>query len=172
MIRNCGHCHGSHDTVAQARLCAKRHDYTSDPKPDSASERPVETNAPHPRSYSFAELTDLITWPEKNVLRFALPRADGEAPLLFQTVKGTRRLFTDLLDGHGRKVEITAKDQSLALNALVEDQVAAERRYAELTGHCSQCGKFLRRPESVACGYGPDCYERKFGVKQPKVVMA
>jgi hypothetical protein len=160
MSISCGHCKGTHESIAQARLCSRR---------------PTQPQAT-PRRATFAELAGKLDFPKSGLLRFALPNQDKtHRPFLFQARQGRKPgvVFINRVTEHGgTKLDLDSTQQYWALAHLAADQVTAEVRYARATEHCSRCGKFLSDTSSVACGYGPDCYELKFGVKQPKVKAA
>jgi hypothetical protein len=168
MSIHCAYCGGEHERAIQVKACASRHHFV-----EVARQAKQELAAPAVRKPTFAELADTINVPDKGIVRAALPNpSDNDRPLLFQLKRGRNPgvVFVNAITSHGgTRRAVTAHDQYVVLAEIARDPAAARKLYGDATEHCSRCGKFLVETSSRAVGLGPDCYEKVYGVKQPKV---
>lgn len=68
----------------------------------------------------------------------------------------------------GTATPVRGPEVTRVLVAIAADVDGARRLFSEVTNRCSECGRPLYDPVSVAANYGPDCRE-KLGIRIPKV---
>ncbi len=68
----------------------------------------------------------------------------------------------------GTATPVRGAEVARVLTAIAADVAGARKLYSEVTNRCSECGRPLYDPVSVAANYGPDCRE-KLGIRIPKV---
>ena len=182
---HCHYCGDSHERALQVKACASWHDFRVLPRTTRQHSTTVEVPdaLPAPRvnvrpSLTWGQLADILKLPADKPARYALPNPhdpDGNHPLLFQVKRGRLpgKVFVNAITSHGGvRLDVPTADQYQVLVRIAEDPAEAGRLYGEATEHCSRCGRFLSDPSSLATGFGPDCYEVVYGVKQPKVSAA
>lgn len=95
--------------------------------------------------------------------RYALER-DGEVKFYrvrkVTTGRWAGRTFVDRQAGDETHPVRYANDRAKILREIAADVKAAAIRYGRELGQCSQCGRTLTNPESIALGIGPICLNK------------
>lgn len=184
MSIKCGYCStfGNpvyHESVAQVHLCSRRNQQGAAQQPTAVAEpvktqtttveapepAVVEPEAPAPARTTYrpmADLADQLGLPEEGPGRFALPNPeDTDQPKLFSIQRGRKPgiVFVNRVTSHGG-TEIgflTLAQQKDYLEQIAADPKGAAVLYGKSTGHCSRCGRFLKKKDSIERGMGSTC---------------
>ena len=181
----CHYCGKSHERALQVKACASQHDFKVLPRSARRLATVMEVPATPPAppvpvrpALTWGQLAEILKLPAGKPRRYALPNphdSEGTHPLLFQVKRGRipGKVFVNAITSHGGvRLDMPAANQYEVLAKIAEHPLEAAVLYGQSTEHCSRCGKFLSDPSSRAVGFGPDCYELVYGVKQPKVSAA
>lgn len=157
MSISCGHCKGTHESVAQVRLCAQRSGFRAQ----------VPANQPRPADAPRVTFADVVTRLGQEIgtkRRYALKvlRGGAEAVKLFEVRRTDQgKTFVNAVTAHGgTRIDLENRVQFAVLRQLAEDPQGAAELYGHVTGHCYRCGRFLSDPESVQRGIGPECFRK------------
>jgi hypothetical protein len=96
--------------------------------------------------------------------RYAITGPDGDTKF-YRVRKVTKgqyagRTFVDRQASDEAFPVRYATERTTILRAIAKDVKAAAIRYGKELGQCSQCGRTLTNPESIAAGIGPVCLSR------------
>jgi hypothetical protein len=96
--------------------------------------------------------------------RYAITGPDGETKF-YRVRKVTKgqyagRTFVDRQASDETFPVRYATERTTILRAISKDVKAAAIRYGKELGQCSQCGRTLTNPESIALGIGPVCLDK------------
>ncbi len=122
------------------------------------------------------------TLPNVPDARYALGTAESHRLYRKRTDNNTGRVYVDQIITSkkisrergpdtmpaGTTTPVRGTEVARVLTAIAADVDGARKLYSEVTNRCSECGRPLFDPVSVAANYGPDCRE-KLGIRIPKV---
>jgi hypothetical protein len=166
---NCGHCNGSHETIAQAKVCAKNHNYVwakrTEPGAVVARPAPVRTLRPvkpteerreRTRQQLIADIREAgQSVPEGH---YALETRTGPNDVTFYHVTKGRNGSTfvkQLLSDEEHKLSWERQLEALVrIGANVE---LAMVLFGRKTTRCGHCHRRLTNKESRERGIGPVC---------------
>jgi len=156
---SCGRC--GHEVAAEAGTLARVEGrwvaYHVDGDCPAKADEPTTTGL---------DLRPLERYASNGRARFGVPGADTRLKVQI-TFRRSGRIYVD--DGaeygqgrsYGRQIGDSYRgDIAAELAAILDDPMAALRRYAELTSNCGVCGRKLEDEDSVARGIGPICARR------------
>lgn len=189
----CAHCKGSHQTVAQVRLCQHRHANTPAPQPTKNT-----TWVPQHKSWLDVEREtrqERAAYQAKMARDAALqapaPAAPAETPLSTTQpvppvpagryavyVEDTLKFFKVDTPTEGKWkgytfVSVQASDELYPvrnrqareeiLRLIALDPTKAMQRYGQEIGSCGRCNRTLTDETSRQRGIGPDCWDKMTG---------
>lgn len=174
---HCHYCGGGHERALQVKACASRHDFKALPRiPVVEDIRDQQVLPPRTPLATWQHWVAKIGLDKGGSRRYALREHKGNEETvglyeLFRTPSGYVHVSRVTSHG-GTRTEVVKSLQADILYGISQDPAGAGALYGRVTRHCSRCHKFLSTDASKAAGYGPDCYEIVYGVKQPKVSAA
>lgn len=151
----CGHCHQTHNTVAQVRSCAGQGEPTQAPAPDIFA-RPAEPIVPKVKARQA---------PAVAAGRYAI-ELDGTLHFfkIDRPAEGRWAGRTFVTEQAGSdSYPVRGSRMVAVIEAVAADAHAAMLRYGQQIGSCGVCGRPLTDEASRAAGIGPICAERMGG---------
>jgi hypothetical protein len=140
MIRNCGHCAGSHDTIDDARACARTHGFKRAGSTASVQARLIAAIPVGKHDHAWYAL-----WVGETVEVFQVTREQGRTTAQRQVAGGYEDLVRDGWD---------------ALLLIAADPEGAAALYAEHAKRCSMCHTEITRATALTAGRGWRCEKR------------